>query len=642
MSFQVSPGVLVVERDLTNIVPAVSTSIGAYAGLFQWGPVMDPVLIGSELDLVRIFGRPDDTVAASFFSAANFLSYSNALRVARVVSTTARNAVATVSGSVTAIVITDGGENYTAATVTIGAPDDPSGVQATATATVVGDSVDAITITNPGSGYTSAPTVTIAGDGSGATATATIVTAGVLIKNQDHWENNFANGSGAFGVVAAKYPGVLGNSIRVGIADANSFDGWEYESFFDDAPGTSDFAASLDGENDELHIVVVDATGAISGVAGTVLERFQNVSKARDAKAADGTNIYYKEVLKGSRYIWWMDHPAADAYASVETAWGSSALGASFSELDDNLTFTLEGGVDGNTPTDGNVILGYDLFANDEQYDINLVIAGGHSLDVARHLIENIAEVRKDCIAFVSPEIGSVVNNPDGELAAVLADRLELAVSSSYGFMDSGYKYQYDKYNDVFRWVPLNADMAGLCARTDTVAETWFSPGGYNRGLIKNVVRLSWSPNKAQRDELYKKGVNPVITSSGEGQVLLGDKTLLAKPSAFDRINVRRLFIVLEKAIATASKFQLFELNDAFTRAQFRNLVEPFLRDVQGRRGVIDFRVVCDTTNNTGEVIDRNEFVADIYIKAPRSINFIKLNFIATRTSANFEEIVGS
>jgi phage tail sheath protein FI len=282
------------------------------------------------------------------------------------------------------------------------------------------------------------------------------------------------------------------------------------------------------------------------------------------------------------------------------------------------------------------------LFANAEQYDLSLIMAGKASDTVADYIINNVAETRLDCVAFISPEnITSgdpIIGSTSTEQNAIIAYRNELP-STSYAVLDSGYKYQYDRYNDKYRYVPLNGDIAGLCARTDYTNDPWWSPGGLNRGQIKNVVRLAFNPNKTQRDMLYKSGVNPVVTFPGEGTVLFGDKTLLAKPSAFDRINVRRLFIVLEKAIATAAKFQLFEFNDSFTRAQFKNLVEPFLRDVQGRRGVTDFVVKCDESNNTGEVIDRNEFVADIFIKPNRSINFITLNFIAARSSINFSEI---
>jgi phage tail sheath protein FI len=303
------------------------------------------------------------------------------------------------------------------------------------------------------------------------------------------------------------------------------------------------------------------------------------------------------------------------------------------------VTRSLTGGVTAG-PTDGELIAAYEQLENAELIDVNLLICGPHGSTVSSAVIDIAAE-RLDCMAFVSPELADVYNNAGDEADDILTFRNTLT-STSYAVLDSGWKYQYDKYNDKYRWVPLNADVAGLCARTDAIADPWFSPGGLNRGQIKNVVKLAYSPDKTDRDTLYKKGVNPVVSFPGEGTVLFGDKTLLAKPSAFDRINVRRLFIVLEKAIATAAKYQLFEFNDAFTRAQFRNLVEPFLRDIKGRRGIYDFRVICDETNNTGEVIDRNEFVADIYIKPARSINFISLNFIATRTGVAFEEIVGA
>ncbi len=287
------------------------------------------------------------------------------------------------------------------------------------------------------------------------------------------------------------------------------------------------------------------------------------------------------------------------------------------------------------------------MFSDPEEMDISMVLGGPHGGTTSKYIIESVAEKRKDCVAFISPQESNVVGTGtlSTKLTAVKAYRLTTSginsLSSSYGFMDSGWKYQYDKFNDKYRWVPLNGDIAGLCVRTDESRDPWWSPAGFNRGHIKNVVKLAWNPQKAHRDELYKNGINPVVTVPGQGTVLFGDKTLQAKPSAFDRINVRRLFIVLEKAIATAAKFTLFEFNDEFTRSQFVNMVEPFLRDVQGRRGIYDFRVVCDESNNTGEVIDRNEFVGDIYIKPARSINFIQLNFVAVRTGVDFEEVVG-
>ena len=305
-------------------------------------------------------------------------------------------------------------------------------------------------------------------------------------------------------------------------------------------------------------------------------------------------------------------------------------------------------GVDGlaeDSVSLGDIASGYDLFASAEDVDISLVLQGkaigGTNKDgLAKYIRDNICESRKDVVGFISPDKADVVDNDGDEVTAVKAFRNGIT-NSSYVFLDSGYKYMYDKYNDVYRYIPLNGDMAGLAVRSDELRDAWFSPAGYNRGGIKNIVKLAFNPNKAERDLLYQSDINPVVTFPGQGTILFGDKTLLGKPSAFDRINVRRLFIVLEKAISTAAKFSLFEFNDSFTQGQFKNLVEPFLRDVQGRRGIVDFRVVCDETNNTGEVIDRNEFVGDIYVKPSRSINFIQLNFVAVRSGVEFSEVVG-
>lgn len=562
MAFQLSPGVVVTEKDLTLLVPSVSTTAGGFAGAFQWGPVDQVVTVDSEQTLVERFGVPNDTTFTSFFTAANFLSYGNNLQLIRVV-------------------------NKAAA------------INSAGTSNVFGNAVTA------------------------------------LILNQDDYDNDHSSGTANtdwFG----KYPGALGNSLKVSLADANSFSSWTYASNFDSAPGTSTYAASVGGSNDELHVIVIDEDGLFTGTANSVLETYPFVSKASDAKLTDGTNNYYKTVINNrSGYVWWGNHPTK---ISGNSNWGSQAAGITFANTSSNVTVSLAGGVSADSLSSGNLQTAFAVFANDELYDISLIPLGAVDNTTATYVINNVAEVRKDCIVFVSPELADVVNNAGDEATDVTAFRDTLP-SSSYAVMDSGFKYQYDRYNDVYRYVPLNGDTAGLAVRTDFVADPWFSPAGFNRGNIKNVVKLPYSPKKTDRDTLYKKGVNPVVTFPGQGTILFGDKTMLAKPSAFDRINVRRLFIVLEKAIATASKFQLFEFNDAFTRAQFRNLVEPFLRDVQGRRGITDFKVVCDETNNTGEVIDRNEFVADIFIKPARSINFIQLNFVATRTGISFEEV---
>jgi hypothetical protein len=563
MAFQLSPGVVVTEKDLTLLVPSVATTAGGFAGAFQWGPVDVVTTVDTETNLVERFLPPNDTTFTSFFTAANFLSYGNNLQLIRVVDKSAA--------------------------------------------------------------LNSAGTSNVAG---GAVA--------VLILNEDDYDNNHSAGT-ANTDWFAKYPGAVGNSIKASLADANSFSTWQYASNFDSAPGTSPYAASVGGSNDEIHVIVIDEDGLFSGSQNTVLEKYSFVSKASDAKNADGTNNFYKNVINDrSGYVWWGNHPHERIQGTSN--WGSQAAGVTFANTTANATVSLAGGVSADSPSAGNLQTAFSQFSNDELFDVSLIPLGAVDSATAIYVINNVAEVRKDCIVFVSPELADVVNNIGDEATDVTAFRDTLP-SSSYAVMDSGFKYQYDRYNDVYRYVPLNGDTAGLAVRTDFVADPWFSPAGFNRGQIKNVVKLPFSPRKSERDTLYKKGVNPVVTFPGQGTVLFGDKTLLAKPSAFDRINVRRLFIVLEKAIATASKFQLFEFNDAFTRAQFRNLVEPFLRDVQGRRGITDFKVVCDESNNTGEVIDRNEFVADIFIKPARAINFIQLNFIATRTGISFEEV---
>lgn len=641
MPFQLSPGVSVVEKDFSSIVPAVSTSAGAFAGVFQWGPVLDPVTVTSENVLVQRFGKPTDANAQSFFAAANFLSYANNLLTVRVDTTDARNAVATPSGSVTSVNVTVQGTDYDAGalpTVEFGDPDIAGGVKATGHAEVnVSGHVTGIVIDEPGSGYTSDPLVTItSSSGIQAEAHAYITTGGIKIKNTNDYTTNYVNGSGVVGEWAAKYPGALGNSIKVSMADSDSYAAWAYKTEFDSAPGTSPFADQAGGADDELHIILIDTTGKWTGTQNGILEKFAYVSKAADNKKTDGTNNYYRDVVNSqSKYIWWMDHTTAG------TNWGSDSS-TTFDLISSAITRQLSDGVDDLTATDGQLQTGFEIFANAEQYDISLVVGGKASSTVATYVINNVAEYRKDCVAFFSPQdttSGDVIIGSGSTATDAINAYRDNLPSTSYAVLDSGFKYQYDRYNDKYRWVPLNGDVAGLCARTDYTDDPWYSPGGLNRGQVKNVVKLAVNPGKTERDALYKNGVNPVVNFPGQGTVLFGDKTLQSKPSAFDRINVRRLFIVLEKAIAVAAKYQLFEFNDSFTRAQFKNIVEPFLRDVQGRRGVTDFRVKCDDTNNTGEVIDRNEFVADIFIKPNRSINFITLNFVAARSSVSFNEI---
>jgi phage tail sheath protein FI len=555
MAFQLSPGINVSEVDLTTVVPSVATSIGAFAGVFAWGPVNEVVTISDEVRLADFFGKPNNENFEYWFSAANFLAYSNNLKVVRAANTT-------------------------------------TSLNATS-------------------------------DGSG-----------VLIKNVDEYNNTYAGGANTYGEFAAKYAGELGNSIHIEVADADTYSGWDYEGQFTDAPSTSEYAAARGGSNDELHIVVIDELGKFTGTANTILEKFAFVSKASDAKTPDGSTNYYKEVLNNrSKYVWSLAQP------DEGTNWGTTAEGTTFEDLLAEISQTLSGGANG-TVTSGDIVSSYDKVSNPDSIDVSLIVSGPANATIAEHLISNIAEQRKDCLVFLSPRRADVVDNSGNETSDTLSYRATIT-SSSYAVMDSNWKYQYDKYNDVYRWVPLNGDVAGLCARTDLERDPWFSPAGTNRGIVRNVIKLAWNPTKGDRDDLYTKGVNPVVTFQGEGTILFGDKTLLTRPSAFDRINVRRLFIVLEKAITRAARTALFEFNDQFTRAQFVNLIEPFLRDVQGRRGVTDFRVVCDERNNTPEIIDRNEFVGDIYIKPSRSINFIQLNFVAVRSGVTFDEIVG-
>ena len=740
MAFALSPGVSVVEKDFTSIVPAVSSSTGAFAGVFQWGPVLDPITITSENNLVARFGKPNQENAASFFTAANFLSYTNNLLVARVDTANSLNAVANSTGSLLSATVGAAGTGFTdiptvtisggvgsggtatatlkveSATVSSGGGGTNwvvndvftinigSGAEATFRVTTVnagavtgitivsagnytdivaaslsnvtatkissiagaGLSIDVVlglnTVTVEGGNYTVAPTLDANGSNGGSGSVITSVTlapVGVKVKNaEDYLMSVYDTGAGSVGEFIAKYPGTFGNSIGVTMADSSSYDNWNVTlpngsivyfgpsttsiGEFDSAPGTSETAASVGGANDEVHVIVYDTTGAWTGTAGTILEKFAYVSKASDAKKSDGSNNYYRDVINAqSSYVWWADHP------SSVTNWGQPAAGITFEVLSNALDRQLTGGKDDFSATDAELQAGFGLFANDELYDISLIPTGPASALTSAWVIQNVAEVRRDCVVFVSPTDladGSPIIGATSENLAKLKEyrtdaNSPMNISSSYAVMDTGYKYQYDRYNDKYRWIPLNGDIAGLCARTDYTNDAWWSPGGLNRGQIKNVVKLAFNPGKTYRDELYKVGINPVVSFPGQGVVLFGDKTLLARPSAFDRINVRRLFIVLEKAIATAAKFQLFEFNDSFTRAQFKALVEPFLRDVLGRRGIIDFRVKCDEQNNTGEVIDRNEFVADIFIKPNRSINFITLNFVAARTSVSFEEI---
>ena len=663
MPFQVSPGVNVSEIDLTTVVPAVSTTEGALAGHFCWGPVQQRVLVDTEDRLVNIFNKPNSNTATDFFTAANFLAYGNQLYVVRVVSG-ANNAV---TGSVGAYISNEEyyDETYAhAATHGDWVAKYPGELGNSLKVSVCQNAnawQETFSTSSAGSGFlvsganvqftftAGSKNVAIAysGNSSHQDATSNFVAGDLLLSG-----NNVVLGqissitSNTQIVLRSSYNGftdggtenlVLGNAVAG--ADKSITRRWEFFGNFDNAPTTTQYANTVGAQGDALHVIVVDEDGAFTGQQGTVLEVYGDVSMAPDARTTQGATNYYKDVInQRSSYIWWGAHNSSASNAGVRADLGTNYPGA-----DLPVTNSMTQGKDGATPSSAQKIVGYNLFKSAEDVDVSLVLGGDADQTLATHLINNIAESRKDCIVVLSPERDDVVNNKgyDGkERDDVIAFR-DLLPSSSYAVMDSGWKYQYDKYNDIYRYVPLNADTAGLMVQTDLTRDPWFSPAGFNRGNVKNVIKLAFNPSKADRDQLYKKGINPITTFPGQGTVLFGDKTMLAQPSAFDRINVRRLFIVLEKAISTAAKFTLFEFNDEFTRSQFKNLVEPFLRDVQGRRGITDFVVVCDGTNNTGEVIDRNEFVGDIYIKPARSINFIQLNFVAVRTGVEFSEVVG-
>jgi hypothetical protein len=578
-----SPAVQIREFDLTAVIPSVATSIGAYAGDFPWGPVLDINTISDESQMADRFGKPTDENFKYFLTAASFLQYSNNLKLVRSLQDGANNA-STLGGT-------------------------------------------------------------------------------LLIKNDLHYDSSSYDNNGYF---AARYPGIIGNGLKISycLASEADFESWAYNDLFNGPPQTSPFAVDKNVINDEMHLVVVDEYGLFSGIVGNVLERFEYMSLIGNAKNEDGASNYFADVIRSaSRYIHFLDldpnlsannagktaeyvieNDANDAFyhASHIVESGSPA---EFTEA--VATYQFSGGLDGTASGNQEIFAAYDLFADAEIVDINLLIGGSPPDETlidarayANYLIA-IARDRHDCIALVSPPLFGVNGSVDSSSPDGVIEFAEGLMSSSFGVIESGAVKVYDKYNDKYRWIGASGHTAGLCAYTDRVRDPWWSPAGLNRGQMTNIAKLAYNPSKTDRDELYKNRINPVVQFPGQGTVLFGDKTLLARPSAFDRINVRRLFNILEKAIATAAKYYLFEFNDSFTRAQFKNMVEPYLREVKGRRGIFDFKVVCDESNNTPEIIDSGQFVADIYIKPARSINYISLNFIAVRTGVVFEEIVG-
>ena len=756
MAFQVSPGVNTSEIDLTNVVVAAATSTGGTVARFRWGPIEEVTLVTDEDNLVELFQKPNDDTFEQFFTAANFLSYSNALNVVRAANTTVGNAAAPHNSAANTAAYTSmqvrdsdhyfttfdpeqggaigggisnfanngpflakwAGELGNSLKVSICPSDRPasdgnltgtvawdqSGSALSGTGTLfidelrVGDLIKIsgetgnhliISITNA----TTAGCVALdSSDDADVTATtATRLKRSVFSTPSGNLKGTVAvtadsttvTGSGTLFDIQVQVGDTItvnGESKRVATITSNTVivtsekflatassqaysREWEYRGAFNEGPPTtSSYATDKGVTNDEIHVAVIDEDGDWAGTKGEVIEAHANLSVASGARDDQGEDVFYKNYInKFSSYIWWLDHPTINSIdhagngtivtsgTATFRAWGATAntTGQTTNEYfngSKQLTLSFQGGDDGTAPSAADVIRGYDEFKSAEDVDVSLIMTANHGSTVVRHVINNIAEHRKDCVAFFSPEKADVVGVTSSSTATdnVVDYRDTVNQNSSYAVMDSGYKHMFDKHNDKFRFVPLNGDIAGLCARTDADRDPFFSPGGFTRGQVKGVVRLPYNPKKAERDKLYQSQVNPVVSFPGEGTVLFGDKTQLTKPSAFDRINVRRLFILLEKAIANAARFQLFEFNDEFTRSQFVSMVEPFLRDIQGRGGIQDFRVVCDASNNTAQVVDSNQFRGDIFIKPSRSINFIQLNFVAVRSGVEFSEVVGA
>lgn len=756
MAVMLSPGVYFSEIDLTTVIPQVSISTGAIAGVFRWGPVGERFLVDSENTLIQYFGKPTNFNAETFFTAANFLAYANQLYVVRAANNSGGTPFATytaqsgntwfqgtTSNLVAGMYITQSANlqimPYTGNNITI------STANAThfqlSNAALASGSVE-LWFAHPETAYTA---LAVEPGGFVNNLTNQIVKSehDYFARDVGTWSGGvFTAAPGAFDLnvcYLAKYPGAMGNSLKVSVCDSsnqyssnldispailsfqigntqatatftgtgnnaanaivnslivgdevragNNLVGFQYNSVnaisvansgantiltitFDDPyylhtayqtsiinrywqwwntvgtpPGQSVWVMrnGNTAANDQLHIVVSDEGGQFTGTPDTVLEVFKDLSRATDAQNEDGSDNYYADVInQNSAFIWWAND-RGQALSANSRLVESSTASQPF-----DIEFTLgSDGYDEKTVSLSTLGTAWHYFDSPEDIDIGIILqgypagAGGATWQLANFLLQNLAEVRRDCVVCISPD-KNIELNQYGNEAVNLSAWVYNIEGSNYGICDSGYKYQYDRYNDLYRWIPLNGDIGGLCARTDQTNDPWWSPAGLNRGLIKNTVKLAYNPKKAERDVLYPHHINPVITIPGTGTVLFGDKTMQAQPSAFDRINVRRLFLVLEKAICLASKYLLFEFNDAITQNRFKNMVNPYLRQVQGRRGIYDFLVVCDGTNNTPEIIDANQFVGDIYIKPARSINFIQLNFIAVPTGVAFSEVVGN
>jgi hypothetical protein len=713
-----SPGIVVREVDLTvGRVDATSGGVGALVAPFAKGPVDVPVLVGNEADLLANFGEPSNTDKhyEHWMVATSYLAYGGDLRVVRADDDDLKNGFvgAGVTPKIKSLEHYNqlGYDENTITDITFAARNPGSWsnglkvgiIDAKADQILVGVSTNAsLPEIQVGYGVTQAISATVPGAGTTTTLDGHLKGVITAISGTNVSVKVLAHVSAAGTVTEVDYQpsGVYafsssgsvaihttGQTTAVGSTSYTSQQDWfdqqtisltgstVYWNTLADRPSTSSYATGRDSRFDEIHVVVIDDNGSISGNTGTILEKHLSLSKAKDAEYSVGSTAYWRKYLaNNSQYVFGGSAPAgitttgfsADFTLESDIGWDQNAQGITFAAAGSS-TLTLGGGknYDGGTDITASGALtstlaklsaGYGLFENTDNYDIDFLLMGSanYSKETAQALANKliaVAEARQDALAFISPyrlaflndsAVGSVTVNSDADITNNLISFYAPITSSTYAVFDSGYKYMYDRFSDTFRYVPLNGDVAGTCARNDLNNFPWFSPAGTNRGAILNAVKLAYNPSKTQRDRLYSNRINPVIFSPGDGIILFGDKTGFGKSSAFDRINVRRLFIYLEKAVSAAAKDQLFEFNDEVTRTNFVNIIEPFLRDVQAKRGIFDYVVICDETNNTAAVIDNNEFVADIFVKPNRSINFIGLTFVATRTGVSFEEVIGN
>jgi len=658
MAFQVSPGVQVNEIDLTNVVPAVSTTTGAFAGSFQWGPVDEVITVSDAKGLVNNFGEPANTNASAedFYTAESFLKYGSSLRVVRLNTNSLKSANAS-GGSA----LLKNGTDYQS-TYQSGGQAGTVGKFISKYAGAKGNSLK-VSVCASTLGYYEAAASTTGANAAIGDTTITVAASNLFIVRD---VITFAGHTTEYRVLTLPSSTTitieaLGQPANTGLTTAvasgiNVNRHWEHHALFSKTPASSHSATAGGAGQDEIHVVISDEDGVFSGVKHTVLESFGFLSCASDSKDAQGASNYYKTVLETqSAYVYWSGHSTGMLASAGETRTIAQSVGTPFGRPSLPEASPLSGGIDGRSPVAGDLTTAWTThFGDADTVDISFLIVGSTRTDngsgVDQDLVADwttqvnqailLAEARKDCMVIASPRRADVVDvASESTQSSNVKTTVDTATSSSYAVLDSTWVYQYDRFNDRYIWVPANGHTAGIMARSDLQRDAWISPSGFSRGQYMGITKVAFNPKQASRDDLYRARVNPVTTFPGQGTVLFGDKTALSTPSAFDRINVRRLFIVLEKAIATAAKAQLFEYNDSFTRAQFRAAIEPFLRDVKNRRGLVDFSVICDETNNTDSVMDRNEFVCSIFVKPARSINYITLNFVAARSGVQFEEI---